>query len=76
MSTERGRGFDVHVFTYEGVTYLPVTADEDDVCKGCAGNQQTGDSRVCLNAPGCRGVIYVEDTPDNRVKHTIWRLSK
>jgi len=75
MSTEQSV-FNVRVFTYEGVTYLPVTAQHGNPCHGCAGNRKTGDAHVCINAPGCRGAIYVADTPDNRVKYTIWRLSK
>jgi hypothetical protein len=64
------------VFTYGDVTYLPVAAPHGNPCNGCAGNSKTGDPHVCLKAPGCVGAIYVKDTRGNRVKHTIWRLSK
>ena len=65
------------VFTYGDVTYLPVASPHGNPCNGCAGDQNTGGVRhICVNAPNCRGVIYVKDTKGNRVKHTIWRLSK
>jgi hypothetical protein len=65
------------VFTYEGVRYLPVDQiTHPDPCKGCAGHHREGDRDLCHSAPGCGGAIYVKDTPGNRVKHTIWRLSK
>jgi hypothetical protein len=76
VSTEMDRSFSTGVFTYNGATYLPVVDQHGDPCKGRAGNSKTGDTHICVNAPSCTGVIYVKDTPDNRVKHTIWRLSK
>jgi len=65
------------VFTYKGVRYLPINpTGHPDPCNRCAGHSREGDRELCVAAPGCRKVIYVKDTPGNRVKHTIWRLSK
>jgi hypothetical protein len=65
------------VFTYEGVRYLPSNpTGHPDSCNRCAGHHRDGNGQLCIAAPSCGGAIYVKDTRGNRVKHTIWRLSK
>jgi hypothetical protein len=54
--------------TIGGKTFWPVVSDG---CTGCVG---TRDRMLCAVIPVCAGVIYLDDTPENRARWVAQRL--
>lgn len=61
--------------TVDDVTYLPIAEplDANGRHVGCSGCDANGSA--CHALPDCAGVVFVVDTPENRVKHIAWRMT-